>query len=151
MASNAPSPFLQEEWVEWLIWITYISGEFWIFGLTVSLPVGCTLYGWLITWGSWNLIEALFLGVGDFMIWLEGPFRRAAVGSGVIFPLYISSTFILGWNFISSFLFLWWALADYFDYKFDPIFGERPEEFQWGEGEGEEGEEGEEEEAESEE
>lgn len=135
--ASGPPPFMQELWIEILIQVTYWAGMGWTPGLySVGIPVGLVVYGWLQGWAAWNLIEVFVFFVGDFWTWLAGPFRRAAVGAYVIFPLYVFNAGIPLWNIVASFLFLWWALADYYDYQFDPIFGERPELFQYNEEEG---------------
>lgn len=112
-----------DAWVEWIIWVIYMSGFAWIFGYVVMIPVGQVFYiilNW-IAW--WNLIEVLFMGVGDFGSWFMGPFLRGCVTGPWIFALNIVFTAIPGLNFLSAFLMGWWAVADFYSYNYELFVG----------------------------
>lgn len=121
-------PFKQIGWLEYVIWTTHLSGLGWILGWIIMAPLGVTLYTGLVGLSMWNIVEVFLFGIGNLNMWMNGPLRRGLVG-WLILSLNLLTTAIPGVNFVSSPLYTWWALADYYDYKFDPIFGERPEEF----------------------
>lgn len=108
----------------------HLSGLGWFLGWIVMLPFGTFLYAWLTGLSIYNLVEIIIFFIGDFETWLAGPVRRAAVG-WIIFLLNLGLSAVPGLNLITSPLFTWWALYDYFDYQFDPIFGERPARYDW--------------------
>jgi hypothetical protein len=108
--------------MEWILWVLYLSGEAWILGWVVMLPMAAILYPWWFMLGSWNFIE-VFLGVGDIGQWFMGPFLRYFITQPFIFFCGLLSSIIPGWNFISSFLFGWWAVLDYYSYSYELFAG----------------------------
>ena len=101
--------------MEWLLWITYISGVFWVFGYVVMIPLGSFIMIWLQIDALITLID-VFTGT-DIMLWLEGPFRRSVVGS-IIFTLGMLFTLIPVVDWVALPLLGWWAVADYYDYNY---------------------------------
>ena len=120
--------FFQEQWVEILLWVVYISGIAWIPGFAVSLPLGSGVMVYLWGIAIWNIVEVFIYFTGDLDTWLEGPLRRAYMNL-LIFSLSQVFQLIPGINILSAFLFAWWGLYSYFDYQFDPIFEERPDRY----------------------
>ena len=106
----------------WL-WVTYWSGAFWIFGWVVMLPVGTALYTWYFIESIINMFE-LFGGVGTFEDWMN-PVRRAWLGS-FIYMCAVVNSIIPGWGILTSWLFGWWAVADYYDYNYGYFEGTGP-------------------------
>ena len=102
-------------WMEILLWITYISGVFWVFGYLVQLPLGFFVMTWLSIDAMITFFD-IFAG-GDFMAWLAGPWRRSFVGS-IIFSLGVFSTIIPVFDWVALPLLGWWAVADYYDYDY---------------------------------
>lgn len=107
--------------MEWILWTTYLSGELWVIGYIVMLPLGLLVYMWLALVASWNFIE-IFMGVGTFGQWFMGPMLRGWVTGPFIYVCGVLFTIIPGINFISSFLFGWWANLDYYSYNYE-LFG----------------------------
>lgn len=118
---SAWSTYRDKDMEMWL-WVTYLSGAFWIPGWLVMLPVGIGIYTWLALLACWNFIEMLG-GEGDFGEWFMGPFLRG----------WISGPFIFGTSFVfsiipilgagTSFLFGWWANLDYYSYNYELFEG----------------------------
>ena len=108
--------------MEWLLWVTYLSGEAWILGWIVMLPLGLAVYGWLALLSMWQFIE-IFLGVGDFGQWFMGPFLRSWVVGPFIYISAVVLSIIPGVNFVSSFLLGWWAELDYYNYDYELFEG----------------------------
>lgn len=105
-------------WMEQVLWTVYLSGFVWGIGYLVLLPLGFFAYfGWMQLWSLVGLYEMLFEG-RDFLLYFDGPFRRFAMGS-FIYTLAVLLLWIPGLNFILSPLFGWWALLDYYDYKYE--------------------------------
>lgn len=103
-----------------MLWLIYMSGAYWVFGvglLTMTF-LGSAYYMWLWIVATWNLVE-LILGYGDVASWFAYPFRRALIGSMVIFPLAWVNALIPGWGYLTSWAFGVWAVADYYDYSWD--------------------------------
>ena len=107
--------FFQEQWVEILLWVVYISGIAWIPGFAISLPLGSGVMVYLWGIAIWNIVEVFIYFTGDLDTWLEGPLRRAYMNL-IIFSLSQLFQLIPGINFLSAFLFAWWGLYSYFDY-----------------------------------
>lgn len=103
--------------MEWILWVTYLSGEAWVLGYIVMLPLGALTYMWLALLACWNFIE-IFTGVGTFGQWFMGPMLRGWVTGPFIYAMGVLFTIIPGVNFISSFLFGWWACLDYYGYNY---------------------------------
>ena len=68
-------------------------------------------------------LEKLFSGKGEFGDWIAGPFLRAYVVGPLIFTLQLICTLIPGLNFITSFVFGWWANLDYYSYSYELFAG----------------------------
>ena len=104
--------------MEWLIWITYLSGLFWVFGYFVYIPLGTFwLFTWMQYWDWVAFFEMIFDGK-DALVYVLGPMRRFQVGV-VIFTLGLFNMLIPGWNFIAMPLLGYWAVQDYYDYKYN--------------------------------
>ena len=56
--------------MEYLIWIIYIPGWFYLIGLPWSILVGLGFLGWLQLRTIWQFFE-LISGKGDFLTWVE--------------------------------------------------------------------------------
>ena len=111
--------------METWLWVTYLSGEAWILGWVVMLPVGGVIYSWLALEGMITFFD-IFADppVGDFGQWFMGPFWRGWVSGPFIFLSNVILTIIPGLNFLTAFLFGWWAIADYYGYNYE--LGEGP-------------------------
>lgn len=96
------------------MWWTYWSGAVWLVGWVIMLPLGISVYTWLWLIATWNFFEVF--GGKDFGAWFMGPFRRAFVGSFIIYPLGVINSIIPGWGILTGWLCGWWANADYYDY-----------------------------------
>jgi len=103
--------------MEWILWTTYLSGEAWVLGYIVMLPLGLVVYSWLALLATWNFFE-IFGGVGTFGQWFMGPMMRGWIMGPFIYLLGVLLTIIPGVNFISSFLVGWWACLDYYSYNY---------------------------------
>lgn len=103
--------------MEWILWTIYLSGELWVIGFIVMLPLGLVIYPWLAMLAMWNFIE-IFMGVGTFGEWFMGPFLKYWITGPFIYILGVLLTIIPGVNFISAFLVGWWAVLDYYDYNY---------------------------------
>lgn len=123
-------PFSQDLYTEIFIYILYLSGLGWILTLPLTGILGTILISWLFGLMIWNLVEVLIYFTGDINSWLEGPLLRF-IWSLLIVPLSLIFQLIPGLNLITAFLFAYWGLYAYYDYKFDPVFGERPAQFQY--------------------
>lgn len=108
--------------MEWWLWVTYLSGAFWVPGWLVMLPVGAGIYTWLALLASWNFIEMLG-GTGTFGDWFMGPFLRGWVTGPLIFVLSFLFSIIPVLGAGTSFLFGWWANLDYYGYNYELFEG----------------------------
>merc|ERR1712025_1048194 len=104
--------------MEMWLWVTYLSGAFWVPGWLVMLPVGIGIYSWLALLAVWNFFELLG-GTGDFVDWLEGPFLRGWVVGPFIFALSFVLSIIPGLGIVTAFLTGWWAIMDYYSYDYE--------------------------------
>lgn len=117
--------------MEWILWTIYLSGELWVIGFIVMLPLGMAIYSYLAVIALWNLIE-VFSGVGDFGSWFMGPCLRGWITGPFIYFSAVILTIIPFINFISAFLMGWWANLDYYGYNYELFGGPTlppPEEF----------------------
>jgi hypothetical protein len=108
--------------MEWILWITYLSQELWILGWPVSLPLGMGYTAWLYTLSLWQFIET-FSGKGDLGGWFAGPFLSYWIVQPFIFWSSIIFSIIPGVNFLTAFLFGWWANLDYYQYSYELFAG----------------------------
>lgn len=47
-----------DDWaMEWILWTVYLSGEFWLFGLIIGVPLGIMVYSWLAVVAVYNWFE----------------------------------------------------------------------------------------------
>ena len=120
--------FSQTLWTEIYIYVLYLSGAGWIFTLPITAVLGSFLLTWLGGLMIWNLVEVLIYFVGDINGWVAGPLMRF-LWSLLIVPLSLIFQLFPGVSLITAFLFTYWGLYAYYDYKFDPVFGERPAEY----------------------
>ena len=102
-------------WMEILIWITYISGAFWVFGYPIMFPLGL----FVCIWTQIEYLLAFFdvLGGEDFMAWLFGPYRRAFL-TVLIFEFGLMNTIIPVWSIVADPLLGWLAVANYYDFDY---------------------------------
>lgn len=102
---------------EWWLWISFLSAEAWLFGYPIGLPMAYLMMFYLQIWASWTFFEMLF-GTGTFWDWLIGPQWLAYW----VYPIILSMGFGLSTipilNFLTAFLFGWWAVAAYYDYNY---------------------------------
>lgn len=109
--------------MEWVLWITYLSQEVYLLGwLLVSLPVGVGYIVWLQLVSVWQFFELLG-GKGDFGGWFLGPFLSYWIVQPFIYFSSMLFGLIPGVNFITAFLFGWWANADYYQYSYELFNG----------------------------
>ena len=110
---------------EAILWLIYMSGAYWVFGvgLLTMFFLGSAFYSYLWLVATWNLVE-FFMGYGDIGSWFAYPFRRAVVGSMIIFPTALVNALIPGWGYLTSWALGIWAVADYYDYSWD--YGKGP-------------------------
>lgn len=108
--------------MELWLWITYLSGAFWVPGWIVMLPVGLGIYSWLWIYGTWTFFELLG-GEGDFNSWFMGPFMRGWITGPFIYfsAVLLSIIPVIGSG--TSFLFGWWANLDYYNYNYELFEG----------------------------
>ena len=113
-------PFLNHEdkIMEWLLWTIYLSGIAWGFGFPIILLLGLPIYFWI----TLQEFLKLFSGEGTFVEWLSGPLLRIIIG-WLIFIMHIYGTLVPGLNFITSFVFGWWANLDYYYYNYELFAG----------------------------
>ena len=111
----------EDKTMEWVLWVTYLSQELWVPGWLVSLPVGMGYTFWLLLLSSWQFIET-FSGKGTLGEWAAGPFLSYWIVQPFIFWSSIIFSIIPGVNFITAFLFGWWANLDYYQYQYE-LFG----------------------------
>ena len=112
-----PCSNYEDKMMEWILWTTYLSGEAWIFGYVVMMPLGVGVY-------AWHALNALLImGQCEFNDWLAGPFLRGYVTGPFIYTMAIYLTIIPGVNFVSSFLLGWWANLDYYGYNYELFAG----------------------------
>lgn len=104
--------------MEWILWTIYLSGELWVIGFIVMLPLGIAIYGYL----ALMAIIDLFSGKGTFGEWFMGPFMRGWISGPFIYLSAVIFTIVPLVNFISSFLMGWWANLDYYGYNYE-LFG----------------------------
>jgi hypothetical protein len=108
--------------MEWWLWVTYLSGAFWIVGWVVMLPLGIGIYSYLAWISLVTFIDMVEGKEGDFSSWFVGPFARAWVTG----PIY----FLCAWIFssvpvmgaVTSFFFGYLANLDYYSYYYN-LFG----------------------------
>ena len=109
--------------MEWVLWITYLSQEVYLVGLLlVSLPLGVGYIIWLQLVSIWQFFELLG-GKGDFGGWFLGPFLSYWIVQPFIYVSSMILGLIPGVNFITAFLFGWWANADYYQYSYELFNG----------------------------
>lgn len=96
--------------MEWILWVTYLSQELWILGWPVSIPMGMgyTTWLWIVS------VIQLFEGKGTFDEWAAGPFLSYWFVQPFIFWSSLVLSIIPGVNFLTAFLFGWWANLDYY-------------------------------------
>lgn len=125
-------PFFQEEWIEEGLWLVYNSLYFWLFGWPISIPVAIFMFSTLYVIAVINLFEIWLYEIGTYEEWFWGPVRRAVVAP-MIYSLALPGCLVPIWHFFGAYLFSWWALSDYFDYKLDVLEYEayRPIEYSW--------------------
>ena len=113
----------EDKAMEWLLWITHISAAFWFFGLPIMLPLGWSLLVYLQILAFFQLFETDLMG-GEILVykWLVGQGLRAYVTQPIIFIMSVMWSFVPGVNWITAFLFGWWACADYYSYSYE-LFG----------------------------
>jgi len=74
--------------MEWWLWTTYLSGEVYLLGYIVMLPLGGALYFWFWLESCLQFFETFGGEEGkDFGAWFMGPFLRAWVAGPFIFTL----------------------------------------------------------------
>ena len=110
--------------MEWWLWTTYLSGEVYLIGYIVMLPVGLVLYSWFALDAMLQFFVIFEEKPGwDFGAWFMGPFLRGWVTGPFIFLLQIVLGLVPGVNFATSFLLGWWAVADYYGYSYQLFEG----------------------------
>ena len=113
----------EDKIMEWVLWVTYLSQELWVLGWPVSIPLGMGYISWLWLVGFWQFI-GIFMGKGDFGGWFVGPFLSYfIVQPWLIFLPSVVISIIPGVNFLSAFLFGWWANLDYYQYNYELFNG----------------------------
>jgi hypothetical protein len=111
-----------DEAMEWILWIVYLSQTVYLLGLFISLPLGWGVLTWLQIVSIVQLFE-LFGGVGDFGLWFIGPFLSYWITQPFIFWTSIAFSFIPGLNILTAFLLGWWSVADYYQYYYELFAG----------------------------
>jgi len=106
----------EDKIMEWVLWVVYLSQEVYLLGYLVSVPMGFYLI-WLQLVSMWQLFE-IFGGKGDFGGWFLGPFLSYWIVQPFIYISSLVLGLIPGVNFISAFLFGWWANLDYYQYNY---------------------------------
>ena len=112
-SEKVPYLDLYMDWTYWPMALWWI-GDWW------SVPVGSLIYVYLNFVMLYNFIE-IFQGKGEFMDWLSGPFRRAVLGT-LIFEWAIEWSWVPFLGILTSWGFLVWAKADYYDYSDWPVY-----------------------------
>lgn len=45
---DLPAFSTYNDWLmEWILWVIYLSGELWVFGYPIMIPIGAIIYLWL--------------------------------------------------------------------------------------------------------
>jgi hypothetical protein len=125
-ASNGDLPEYsnyEDKTMEWILWITYLSQELWILGWPVSLPMGIGYLSWLWLLSLWQFIMTFNEDGGSLEGWFMGPFLSYWFVQPFIFWSSIILSIIPFVNFITAFLFGWWANLDYYQYKYELFAG----------------------------
>lgn len=113
--------------MEIYLWIAYLFGTLGIFGQPVLIIMGYGIYIYFGYVTVLNLLEVINDGL-LFDDWTLFPLRRLGVGLTCI-TLAAIFCLIPGMGFITSILFGWIAIIDYYDYVYlispfiDEIFG----------------------------
>lgn len=106
-----------DQWMEWVLWTMYLSGFGWILGYVVYIPVGFFAIMIWIQWWDWVGFFQFLLDGTDGVVYATGPMRRFQVGF-VIWMIGMFTFWIPGLNFIMAPLLGYWAVMDYYDYKY---------------------------------
>ena len=109
--------------MEGLLWITYLSGNAWVLGYVVMLPLGLMAYTLMFIDATLDIFETDWFG-GPVSIdyWWAGPFLRAYVVGPLYFWSNVFCTAIPGLNFLTPWLFGYLAVLDYYGYAYE-FFG----------------------------
>ena len=104
----------------------YLSQGVYLIGLLfVSLPAGAVFF--FFSWAT-TLVQLIGTrgGEGSFEAWLEGPAFSNLVVQPFIWLASLVLGLIPGFNFISAFLFGWWANLEYYGYNYELFAGPTP-------------------------
>jgi len=106
-----------DDWMELVLWTTYLSTAFWAVGYLIYVPLGFfAIMIWVQYWDWVGFFQLLFDGT-DGDAYMNGPMRRFQVGF-VIWTLGFMLLWIPGLNFVLAPLLGYWAVQDYYDYEY---------------------------------
>ena len=97
----------------------------WFFGLPIEVLLGTIWVYYLQIYSVWAFFEMLG-GKGDFGLWFWGPYFKGWWSQPIIWTLNIFGSYIPLVNIATSFLFGWWAVAEYYDYNYTLFEGPQP-------------------------
>ena len=109
--------------MQYLLWITYLPGALYLLGYPVVLIAGLISYGYMQRSALLGLIY-VYEGSADLWEWFTRPARKAFLIGPLIFWLHSILLLLPGINILSSFYLGWWAVLDYYDYKY--LLGQGP-------------------------
>lgn len=125
LKAKAVDPFsnYNNKIMELLLLITYLSGNAWVLGYVVMLPLGFMAYALITIDATLKIFETDWFG-GDVSIdyWWMGPFLRAFVVGPLYFWSNVFCSAIPGLNFLTPWLFAYLAALDYYGYAYE-FFG----------------------------
>jgi len=104
-----------------LLWIAHLSGMASWLGWIIMLPLGGIIYTWLLVKAFFlDILSILFLEeeVHVLKAYMMGPVRRAIMGN-FIFWNNVAWSNIPGLSILTSIIFGYWGVADYYDYNYD--------------------------------
>ena len=117
MFSTYSDPGMQD----WL-WLTHLAGMATWLGWLVQIPIGGVIYTWLFIKAFfidiWPILETEGEDVQFLKPYMMGPVRRAVMGS-FIFGMNVAWATIPGLSILTSLIFAYWGVADYYDYNYD--------------------------------
>lgn len=105
----------ENDWILIFLYITYLSGLFWVFGYPVMFFCGFVAYSAIYIQALLAFFDVLFGEKGSWGGFMMGPVRRAINGT-FIFWTNVALVAIPVVNFAAAPLLLWWAVDDYYDY-----------------------------------
>lgn len=103
--------------MQYILWITYLSGTFHLIGYFVVIPMGLYAYGYMQIMAISSFVEVTNNNA-SFFEWLRRPFRKGFITGPLIFICHIVLQLIPGLNWLTSFYFGWFAVLDYYDNQY---------------------------------